>query len=431
MELLIYVDQISERLVYTMQFIFDQHGLDIQLTNDKVRFQSCNSPKMAYSDWNVEDEKQLKPAALLFEETIDMDLKVDGGLWNNELCLAFNGIVDPIASIFYCLSRYEEYTISRRDKHGRFDAKNSILFQLNCLHKQQVEHWVHAFVFWSFPDAIQQLKVAQKTVFVPSFDIDNTFAFQWKDGWRKWVSIAKDRFQNNQQRLTARKLVLTGEQPDPYDSFEYIRAIADKHPETRVFWLLGDLAEFDKNISWLDPRHQALIRSFQQSAHIGLHPSYASNGNELKLKTETNRLAAILGVPPNESRQHFLKLAIPFTYQKLIHVGFKRDFTMGYADQIGFRAGTAHPFFFFDLLTNEATDLEIWPFAYMDGTLKTYQGWTIQEAERQIQPLIEEVKKYGGIFCCIWHNETIAEANDWKGWKQVFEFTLKQFTSND
>ena len=43
-----------------------------------------------------------------------------------------------------------------------------------------------------------------------------------------------------------------------------------------------------------------------------------------------------------------------------------------------------------------------------------------------VKQLIDEVKKYGGTFCFIWHNETLAEAGKWKGWKQVFDHTLER-----
>lgn len=426
--MLIFVDQISERLVYTMHFVFEEHGLSAQLTNDRVFFEQATGLKLNYSSWNIPDAPQLLPANLLFEEQLNPDLTIEKTVWEGMDCLAIDEIIDPFAAIFYIISRYEEYNYPVLDKHGRFEAKNSILFKYNWLQLQIVERWVRAIMVRFAPSLMPQFDAEKWHTFVPTFDIDNTFAFQWKEGWRTWLSTAKDLMQRNKSRRIQRKKVQSGVETDPFDCFDFLNKVARKHPETRLFWLLGDFAEHDKNISWSDPRHQALIQSFDPIARVGLHPSYASNTSEIKLAQETDRLSHILGAKPLESRQHYLKLAIPHTYRRLISLGFHADFSMGYAEEFGFRAGTARPFNFFDLERNKDTNYKVFPFVYMDGTLLEYKAYDIETAKRVIALLAEEVKRYGGNFCCIWHNETIAEAGKWKGWGSVFEFTMEQFT---
>jgi hypothetical protein len=427
--MLIYVDQISERLLYTLHFVFDMHACKVNLTNDKVLFQEAKGNKLNYSTWPLDDVPQLIPAQLLFDEAIDHQLMIETLPWNEIACLAFNGTIDPLAAIFYVLTRYEEYTAQRLDKHGRFEAKNSIQARNGWLQQQIVERWIVAFFNQFAPENIPVLDANKDSLFIPSFDIDNTFAFQWKEGWRTWLSNAKDLVKQNNTRKTERKLVQEGKQKDPFDCYDFFKKVAISESETRFFWLLGDFAEYDKNLSWSDPRHQALIQSFHEIAKVGLHPSYASNQMPRKLAVEKDRLKQITGSEPTESRQHFLKLRIPITYRKLIEQGFERDFTMGFAEEPGFRAGTARPHFFFDIEQNCTTDLEIIPFAYMDGTLNEYLGLSIEEAKLMVNQLVNEVKQYGGNFCCVWHNETIAEAGKWKGWRSVFEHTQNQFKS--
>jgi hypothetical protein len=38
--------------------------------------------------------------------------------------------------------------------------------------------------------------------------------------------------------------------------------------------------------------------------------------------------------------------------------------------------------------------------------------------------LFDEVKKYGGQFSFIWHNETIGNYGIWKDWSEVFDFSI-------
>lgn len=427
--MLIYVDQVSERLVYTLDFVFNAHGLSYELTNDKQQFAAADRLKLNYSEWHEMSGAVLVPATLLFEEEIDTLLKPLKSVWKNTECLSFYGTPDPLASIFYVLSRYEEYLPTPRDVHDRFEARKSIQFTHGWLGQQIVERWIAAFFEAFAPDYARKLTLYRSKRFIPSFDIDNTFAYQWKEGWRSWLSNAKDTLKKNQARKAERSTVQRGEQTDPYDCYDYLESIAQEFEETRFFWLLGDMAEFDRNISWNDPRHQRLIRKFHLQAHVGLHPSYASNRSPYKLKEELSRLEKITDEPVLETRQHFLKLKLPFTYQRLMENGVKRDYTMGFAEEVGFRAGTAHPHFFFDLSHNVATEFEIIPFTYMDGTLLEYKNWSQDEACAQIDHLFEEIERYGGVFCSIWHNETIAEAGKWQGWIRVFEHTLNRVRS--
>jgi hypothetical protein len=424
--MLIYVDQVSERLVYTLDFVFNAHGLTYELTNDKQQFTAATGIKLNYSEWHETSGGVLIPATLLFEEEIDTLLKPLKSSWKTTECLAFYGIADPLASIFYVLTRYEEYMPVPRDIHDRFEARKSVQFTHGWLNKQIVERWIEAFFSHFAPSNLPVLEQARSMRFIPSFDIDNTFAYQWKEGWRSWLSNAKDTLKKNQARKAERSTVQRGEQTDPYDCYDYLESIAQEFEETRFFWLLGDMAEFDRNISWNDPRHQRLIRKFHLQAHVGLHPSYASNRSPYKLKEELSRLEKITEQTVSETRQHFLKLKLPVTYQRLMENGVKRDYTMGYAEEVGFRAGTAHPHYFFDLAQNTRTEFEIVPFTYMDGTLLEYKNWTYEEACEQIDALMTEIECYGGVFCSIWHNETIAEAGKWQGWRSVFEHTINR-----
>lgn len=425
--MLFYVDEISVRLIYTLDFVFKEHGLEYQLTNDKHVFTAFVGEKISYSTFEFDHSLILNPSSILFEEKFRDSIQVEKGSWQETDCLKFDGISDPLASIFYVLTRYEEYHPKFLDDHGRFTAKESLQSKFGWLHIQIVEHWIEAFFKVYSSKNLKLLESGKTLQIIPSFDIDNTFAFKWKEGWRSMLSNGKDRLKNNKDRLKERKLVQKGALKDPFDSFESIRSMYKNYPETRVFWHLGNYAKFDTNISWNDPRHQALILEMSDLGYVGLHPSYASNYSDEKLDKEVARIKTITSKLITESRQHFLKLNLPKTYHRMIEQGFEKDYTMGYADDYGFRAGTAYEHAFFDLLTNQDyPNYRIVPFCYMDGTLLEYKKMSIDQSLEVVHQLIQEVKKYGGVFCFIWHNETLAEAGKWNGWKKVFDYTLEQ-----
>ena len=422
--MLIYVDQISERMIYTLDFVFKERGLDYSLTNDGHFFEAYTESKINYSDRYFANLLHVKPATVLFDEEI-LIYELGEGEFEDEQCLSFNKVIDPLASIFYVISRMEEFTSSFEDKHGRFPLERSVLHRYGWIEKAICDRWAVDFLrFLDRNECISFRNRSTDVEIIPTFDIDNVYAYQWKNGLRKWVSRARDIIKRDRSRILERRDVLNGDKKDPYDTFEDILAVRDAGFAVRMFWLLGDYAKFDRNVSHKDPRHQALIKTMSESCIVGIHPSYKSNSYEYYLHEEKERLEEIILKPVEHSRQHFLKLKIAITYPILIEQGIRHDYTMGFAENVGFRAGTARPFKWFDLTKNKPTELTVHPFAYMDGTLNEYMKLSPQAAMETIQKLYKEIQKYGGDFLCVWHNETIGDYGIWKGWRDVLNYTL-------
>jgi hypothetical protein len=103
---------------------------------------------------------------------------------------------------------------------------------------------------------------------------------------------------------------------------------------------------------------------------------------------------------------------------------------MGFANELGFRAGTSMMFYFYDLDAEAETGLRIHPFAFMEATLKYYKKVRPEQSMEYIAPIINEIKKVNGTFISLWHNETLSNWGIWKGWRDVYEemiqFALKK-----
>lgn len=423
--LLIFADRITERLIYTLDFIFRDRGISYELSNDWAYFMGKEYPKFTYSDRFPENNLQIPPSTLLFDEAI-FPYALDKKTFHREECLSFDQLCDPIASVFFVLSRYEEYLIKQRDEHERFEARNSILYRYGWLEKTVCDRWAEdliAYLEEKLSCSLEKQPIPLRII--PTFDIDNTYAFQWKEGLRSVIGSWKDRLKKDRTRVEARQAFHSGQAKDPYDTFDEIAELGKQGFDVRIFWLIGEYSAYDRNISANDPRHQKLIRDMANFAEIGLHPSYRSNKSLYYLKSEHDLLQQILKRDVTASRQHFLKLDLPGTYNTLISLGFSDDYTMGYADAPGFRAGTSRSFLFFDLYRNTVTNLRIHPFAYMDVSLNIYLKLTPQQAKEKIHSLFREARRFGGDFAFLWHNETISEFGLWKGWKEVFDYTLK------
>jgi hypothetical protein len=422
--LTIYVDEISSRLKYTLAFVFEQRSVSFELCNDYMHFKQMDGIKLNYSERQFENVPQLIPSKLLFEETIE-PYEVTTGLFYQEECFCFNGVTDPLASIFFSLSRMEEYLTDQKDSLGRFPGKSSLLYQNDWHEKAMCDRWSNDFLlFLKESCALRWNPKLELVESIATFDIDNAFAYLHKNTVRTQLATAKDYLYNRKGRISDRKKVLAGEMKDPYDTFEFIQTLAMSGANVLIFWLLGDYGTYDKNISHLQPHQRSLIRKMAEYAEIGIHASYGSNESDYQLGIEIERLNLITLQPVTKNRQHFLVMNLPMTYQSLIQQNITDDYTMGYADIAGFRAGTARVFNWFDLHTNDTTSLRIHPFTYMDGTLHEYLKLSPKEAMEKIKSLYQEICKFGGQFSYIWHNETIGDYAHWKGWKDVFTYTI-------
>ncbi len=422
--LVVYVEEVSERLIYTLDFIFRDRKIEYQITNDPIYYNKLEGFKFNYSNRVFETGVHIQPSEVIFSEVIK-EYEINKSIFYRLECLSFDGIVDPIASVFYLISRYEEYLILRRDVHDRFQAKNSLQYKFGWLRQCICDRWCEdliSFMEEEYKRVLSSFKF--HTTIVPTFDVDNVRAFEWKEGVRTWIAIWKDRISKNTENRNLRQLVLANKQKDPFDNFDYILNISDRGFDVKMFWLVGDFAKYDRNVSVNDKRHRSLIKKMSVRTSLGVHPSYKSNLSGYYLEREIERIEQITGEYPKISRQHYLKLHLPQTYRQLIHYGIEEDYTMGYADEVGFRAGTARPFYFFDLQKNNATNLLVHSFSYMDRTLKDYLNLSKDEVLKLVEELFREVNAYGGEYICLWHNESLGNAFGWNGWSDVLEYTL-------
>jgi len=422
--LLIYAEQITERLNYTLDFVLKDRGVAYELTSDEAYFVSSDGAKLNYSGKTFDKAANLDPAPILFDDTLQV-YGIDKGIFEDEECLSINGRMDPLAAIFYVLSRMEEYNSKILDKHGRFPSANSVLYRFQWLDRVVCDRWAEAFLRFVNKNnqEVQVTKVSFEAM--PTFDIDNAYAFKLKRGLRHWFAVLKDIVKGRTHRIIEREQVIYGGHKDPYDTYERIAALKEEGFHVKLFWLLGDYTKFDRNISYKNKKHRKLIKRMSAVAKIGIHPSYKSNSYEFYLNAEKERLEEIIEAPVDHGRQHYLKVHLPYTYQHLETAEIRHEYSMGYPDHYGFRAGTARPFKWFDLEFNKTSQLVIHPFAYMDGTLLEYMYLKPEDAKEVVKKLMDEVKTYGGDFVFIWHNETIGNYAKWKGWKDVFEYTLE------
>lgn len=268
---------------------------------------------------------------------------------------------------------------------------------------------------------------SQKFSFLPTIDVDQMWAFTHKPLRRKIGGLLLDLLQGRFVKTIQRLSVWAGLEKDPFDSFLLLRQLHRDSPPV-FFFLAADSGPFDVNNPVDEPAFGQVVGQVAEWSETGLHPSYKSADEPAVLSMEKRRLEQLAGRELSKSRQHFLRLSLPLTYRRLLETGIREDYSMGYADAPGFRAGTAIPFRWYDLEREIQTDLLVVPFQAMDVTLRQYLGLSPEEAVARTMSLCEKVAAYGGVFVLIWHNSSFDEKGDWKGWTQVYANLLTEIS---
>ena len=417
----IYSMTIGPRLEYACKIIFDI------ILNQPYRIitdiQSDEVPEINYSDKNIPGSLNIMPSGLLEQNGLT-DFDIQAGEMDNTKTIFHLGKgdvpFDIFSAVFYLCSRYEEYLPFEPDEHGRFKAEDSTAYRLGFINEPVVEQW--AFIL------AEKIGIEQSTADYKvklTIDVDDAWKYRNRPLLHNTGALARDFLTFQWKAFTERLSVLLRIKPDPWFTFDYLKGLEDKLSEPiQYFILLGRKSPYDRAISSRKKAFRKFIKGLQQRNKVGIHPSYASNTSLKQLQKEFYNLSYIVKNKPQQSRQHFLKMKMPLTHRYLIRLGILEDYSMGWASQTGFRLGCSRPVPFYDLKEEKQTHLMLVPFIAMDRTLKDYLGLSTEEAKHHLGRLRDTVKQVGGHFTVLYHNDSMSDTGEWKGWRSVFESHL-------
>lgn len=423
----IYSKEDTPRIRYITGIILgDILGLTWEIVTDKRKF--GKNPVINYSSENISGSFRIVPHTLLFEKKITKK-NVEVSEWKglpvffqiSDSDLPF----DIFAASFFLVTRYEEYLEFKPDKHGRFPASQSVAYMNGFLQRPVIDLWAKEFaksLLKKFPFLVFKKNEFKSLL---TIDTDQPFAYQGKSIFRSIGGMFHDKTKDP-VGINERYRIMSKNEKDPYDVFDYILKNIEKNEvDARFFFPVGDRSKFDKNPSWKNTEYRNLIDKISGRHIVGLHPSYVAGGDGTLVGTEAKRLRSVINKDINLSRFHFIRLSMPRSYQNCLGAGCSEDFSMGYPDEPGFRAGIARPYYFYNVEEDVPTNLKITPFQIMDGTLYDYKKLDPSGSKDLILTIINEIRKTGGLFVSIWHNTSLLDNQEWREWRGVFEFMIK------
>lgn len=331
---------------------------------------------------------------------------------------------DIFSATFYLLSRYEEYLSYTPDKHNRYPHTESIMYQHGWMQRPLIDEWLKGFA--QLLRESLGIDIPKPTFsFHPTYDIDIAWAYQNKGMLRQGGALLKSILGGRLSEAKSQLSVWQGRAKDPYDSFHWLQSLHQQYSVDAIFFILAALrtGPFDKNISPNHPQMQGLILSLKQYGQIGLHPSYHSNADSV-FNEEQQTIQNIVQQSIHISRQHYIRFTLPSTYRQLIQRGITDDYSMGWTDTVGFRAGTSRSFNWYDLEQEQETSLKVHPFCFMDTAARFGMGWSATEAFHQLQTMKSKLEKTGSILTTIFHNFSLGTDKGWSGWSEQYAALL-------
>jgi len=418
--LLIYTEsKKNPKLEYVLEFFCQQFlSCDFEVTDEiNYFFRSENVIKINYSVESIKNVIAIPNTKYFQRFSIDIIPEFEEDL------LLINGRAsfDVFAVVFYLLARVEEYGDFEKDTHGRFTSEQSILLKKGLLEKPVVDYWLTALKKALETKYNIEFGFERKFKFKSTVDIDHIYAYAEKPMFVRVGSAVKDLLTLRLGRFRDRFFGL-----EPYNTFGMIQHLHRKYGlDLHSFILTTDKrGTYDKSFSPTHPSFKERAKELSGFGDIGIHPSYASNSEAEIIYKEKEKLEAVLDIKVTSSRQHFVRLKFPKTYESLLTVGIADDYSMGYPDRSGFRAGTSVSFKWYSLSEDNSTELTIHPFQLMDVTLKNYESLNHDEAIAKAETIITHVRTVNGTVCLIWHNSSFYEREGWAGWKDVYEKIL-------
>lgn len=432
--LLVYTKKISPRLNYVFKHICTRVlGIKVSFTTKIEEFIAHDSLKMSYSKQQLGNEFFVKSHDVLFEQGLsDVDIHIHD--WGNTKCFFYIGDkcaipFDVFSASFYMLSRYEEYLPHVKDKYGRFSATESLAYKNGFLNQPVVDIWAY-----KFKDALQKqfpdFKFPQRNYSItPVIDVPSAYNYKLKGLMRTFGGVINDLTRFKFKNLYFRFAVLLGFKHDPFDTFKYIiNRQKNSSFKFLFFFLIGDYSTYDKGINPNKKKFASLIKQVGDYCRVGLKVSFLAIEDENILKKEKLKMEDILNANLKASRHSFSKLNLPESYRNLIALEVQEDYTMGYVNHIGFRAGSSSPFLFYDLDYEVQTPLKIFPYHMMDYALLKHKSFL--DKKKVLNEMIAEIKAVNGTFIPIFHNYTFSEDTTWEGFKELFNLILDSADEN-
>lgn len=412
---------------YLFDVIFNEFlGLQYQVLlnefSDDYTIELMNHKRLVIKDhfWtnlnneaNYLSEKHLPPEARFYhnEFSFEPDLPVVYG--NPEIKKIPNGIeceIDIFATIYFYLTRWEEYISTDRDGIGRFKLINSYSYKNNLVHRPVVNEYLE--FLWNMLFYLDAGLIRKQRKYTPviTHDVDQPLKLYNLESFAR--SFLRNLVKTNDYRSALRDIFvfplnMFTTKYDAGNSYDFLMDTSESiNTKSYFFFMNSPKTKYDYGYSIEMPFINKILNEIKSRDHIiGYHPGFHTLKNPDSWKKEYEGLCAKINKKIYDGRQHYLRFDVPNTWQLFEDNELQNDYTLGFAEVEGFRCGICYEYSVYNFLTRKKLKLKEIPLIFMDVSISEYQG--IRDPEEFIKKLnniVAVVKRYNGNFALLWHN---------------------------
>lgn len=321
---------------------------------------------------------------------------------------------DLVASAFFMLSRYEE-TIKPecRDMYGRFLAKDAVVFQQGYGMRPLVDEWgryLRNLLRQSGIDVPAEKKGFSKIWL--THDVDVPFMIP---DFKTCIFETARTVLHRKNCLRNPIGIYLSEKKDPLYTFPWLikqdgklkEKLGGELVESVYFLIAGKSTKKNKYCSVKSKKYIRLLKLLKKNnSTLGLHVSHEGGENPSVIKDEIERLPSCVDRSNLFSRHHYLKWCEPEHIDEMQAAGIKHDFTLEYADCVGFRTGTCRPYRFINPKNLKITSVAIHSMQIMECSLqaKQYMGFSLDEAKNIVASILNYAYDFCGEVNILFHN---------------------------
>ncbi|MEX0980798.1 MAG: polysaccharide deacetylase family protein [Bacteroidales bacterium] len=348
---------------------------------------------------------------------------------------------DLIKAIFYLLSGYQELSPDSLDKMGRYPHKLSVQSKLNITRRPLVNYYFEIINkgLTEYGKSVGLLPERRKYFndfcFFLSHDVDRIDTYTlYELGYKlkEVFGFVQSPFNRLKTIKLAIKFFLNWlnviNKKNPHWDFDYHLETENRFGVRSTFFFLPKgLLHQDAYYSFSEKRVKKLFKLIEKKqCEIGLHGTVRSAKQQHILNENLNEIGKyvkdIKGI-----RQHRLLYDVNVTPVFYHKAGLLYDTTLGFAEHEGFRNSYCLPFRLYDHKNDCMLNTWEIPLVVMDVSLFMYRKHDFASAMDSIRIILDEVKRFNGIFSLLWHNGNFDDTLN-PGIRKFYENLLKDIS---